>query len=198
VRPARERGFSTRDGVELVVRPIAADDREALREHFEALSEETRYRRFMAAIKHLSERELTRLTDLDHRDHEALIALTTDDELVGVARFFRLPGDAGRAEVAVTIADAWQSRGVGTALLHMLAERADELGVHCFVATCLAHNRPMLDLFRELGTAVSETPGDPGVVEVEVELPTDRGRHHYSEVLRNFAHAVAHIGRPGR
>jgi RimJ/RimL family protein N-acetyltransferase len=196
VSPANERRFITRDGVELVARPIRANDRDALRAHFEALSAETRYRRFLAAIKHLSERELTRLTDLDHREQEALIALTPGGELVGVARFFRLVGDSTRAEVAVTIADAWQGRGVGTALLHLLAERADELGVRCFVATCLAHNRPMLDLFRELGTPVSETPAGDGIVEVEVELPTGEGRLHYSAVLRRFTDAVAHLAHP--
>jgi RimJ/RimL family protein N-acetyltransferase len=196
VSRATERRFTTLDGVELVARPIRADDREALRSHFEALSAETRYRRFLTAIKHLSARELTRLTDLDHSDQEALVALTPGGELIGVARFFRLVGDSTRAEVAVTIADAWQGRGVGTALLHLLSERAAELGVRCFVATCLAHNRPMLDLFRELGTAVSETPAGDGIVEVEVELPTGEGRQHYSAALRRFTHAVAHLAEP--
>ena len=197
MRARHGRRLRARDGEELIARAIEASDREALRSHFEALSSETRYRRFMAAIKHLSERELTRLTDVDHIDHEAVIALTGDGKLVGVARFFRLaPGDH-RAEVAVTIADDWQGRGVGTALLHLLAERAEELGVDCFVATCLAHNRPMLDLFRELGTSVSESPGTDGVIEVEVELPTGAGRRHYAAVLRKFARAVAHLGHHG-
>lgn len=192
----RERTITTRDGVELVVRPITAADREALRDHFEHLSFETRYRRFMAAIKHLSEGELTRLTDIDHHDHEALVALVPGGELVGVARCMRLPGAPHRAEVAVTIADAWQGRGVGTQLLHLLAERAHELGIRCFVATCLAHNRPMLELFRELGTAVSERNAGDGIVEVEVELPTRGRRHEWRGALRKFAQAVGHLGNP--
>jgi hypothetical protein len=76
----------TRDGVSLEVRPIEPGDREALAEGFQHLSVESRYRRFLTPVKALTRLSLDYLTRLDHRDHEALIALTGGGEIVGVAR----------------------------------------------------------------------------------------------------------------
>jgi hypothetical protein len=71
----------------LTIRPIAATDRDALAESFERLSPESRYLRFFSAISQLSSAQLDYLTDVDHHDHEALVAV--DDatgDIVGVAR----------------------------------------------------------------------------------------------------------------
>ena len=58
----------------------------------------------------------------------------------------RSPEDRERAEVAVAVADSWQGRGVATALLDRLTERARAEGVRRFSAEILADNRPMLEL----------------------------------------------------
>lgn len=169
--PAVTEAFRTRDGATLRVRAIEASDREALRANFEGLSERSRYQRFFDAIKHLSEAELTRLTDVDHRDHEALIALDDADRIVGVARMIRLEHRPDTAEAAVTVADAWQGRGVGTELLGRLAERAAELGIHTFVASTLVRNHDMQHLFEHVGRSVRRTGYSGSVVELEIELP---------------------------
>ncbi|MGH2763303.1 MAG: GNAT family N-acetyltransferase, partial [Thermoleophilaceae bacterium] len=77
---------------------------------------------------------------------------------------------ADRAELAVAVVDAWHRRGVGTALLQRLAERAREEGIRRLSAEILTENRPMLDLTRALGE-VRVTGRDAGVVRVEVALP---------------------------
>ena len=85
------------------------------------------------------------VTDVDHRDHEALVALAPGSgQLVGVARFIRNPREPDQAEVAVTVIDSWQRRGLGAALLRELAQRAAEEGIRHFTAEILAENRPML------------------------------------------------------
>ena len=163
--------METIDGVRLTIRPIAADDKAALVDAFRHLSEKSVYRRFLAPVKRLTESELSYLTELDHSDHEALVALTEAGEIVGVARYVRQPADRKRAEVAVTIRDEWQSRGVGTTLLNLLARRAARNGIEQFTGVCLAENREMLQLFDELGpTTRHRRDGD--VTEVEVRLPT--------------------------
>ena len=73
-------------------------------------------------------------------------------QLVGVARFIRIPGEPDLAEVAVTVIDSWQRRGLGTALLRELAQRATEEGIRHFTAEMLAENKPMLTLARRSGT----------------------------------------------
>jgi GNAT superfamily N-acetyltransferase len=166
--------FETLDGIPLTVRPIGPGDKSALLDAFRHLSEGSVYRRFLAPVKTLTESELAYLTELDHSGHEALVAVTDEDEIVGVARYVRDPEDRKRAEAAVTVSDEWQGRGVGTALLGRLARRASENGVRYFTGLCLADNREMLQLFDELGPTVKHRDeGD--AIEVEVTLPTATG-----------------------
>jgi GNAT superfamily N-acetyltransferase len=161
--------FETSDGVRLSIRPIRGDDKAALVKAFRHLSKDSVYKRFLAPVKRLTESELAYLTELDHEAHEALIAETELEELVGVARYVRDPDEPKQAEVAVTVQDEWQGRGVGTALLSMLARRAGDNGVERFTGVCLAGNREMLQLFDELGRSCRHTQRG-GLIEVEVTL----------------------------
>lgn len=79
-------------------------------------------------MDHLSEGERIRLTAVDHRDHEALVAFNRAGELVEVARYFRLEDRPAAAEVALTVADRWQQRAIGTALLERLMAKAQAAG----------------------------------------------------------------------
>jgi RimJ/RimL family protein N-acetyltransferase len=161
-----------RDGSSLIIRPIAADDRELLRGGFEQLSEQSRYMRFQSSLTSLSDRQLDYLTDVDHHDHEALLALDADnaDNVVGVARFVRVKGEI--AECAVVVADDWQGRGVGTELLDRLVDRAREEDVERFTALVLAENAEALRLLERLGDTVQRRVGSQ--VELDIELPKPR------------------------
>ena len=159
----------------VVIRPISRADRERLRDGFEHLSDESRHRRFLVGVAALTDDELTYLSDVDHRDHEALVAIDprTDDG-IGVARYVRSAADPEQAEIAVTVADAWQDRGVGTALSRELARSAGRVGIRRFEAVMLQDNRPMLSLLEDIGT-VHRTGAAQGVVEVVVDLDEDAG-----------------------
>lgn len=162
-----------RDGSELLVRPIAPDDRAALLAAFEHLSDESRYRRFLATTQRLTGSELSYFTEIDHRDHEALIAVTPIGEIVGVARYIRFEGVEDKAEVAVTVADAWQGRGAGTALLARLTARARQAGIETFSGICLAENTDMQRLLTELSPGARTRVAGSGLVEIEAKLPPE-------------------------
>ena len=162
--------ITLRSGQRALVRALRPDDGPGLAEAFEQLSETSRYQRFFAVKPHLSEQSLAYFTDVDHHNHEALVAVAPDSgQLVGVARFIRDPREPDQAEVAVTVIDSWQRRGLGTVLLRELAQRAAEEGLRHFTAEILAGNRPMLTLAHRLGHA--ETTRDGTAVSVRIELP---------------------------
>jgi GNAT superfamily N-acetyltransferase len=163
-------GVTLRDGSLATVRPIRPDDGEFLRAVFERLSDESRYRRFLSRGSQLSDPVVRDLTHVDHHDHEALVAAAGDGTVVGVARYVRLPRDPEAAEAAVAIVDDWQGRGVGTALLGLLADRARTEGIRRFTGLMLASNREMLELFEELGP-VRVLGRSVGTIEVELTLP---------------------------
>ena len=184
-----------RDGSRVVVRRIRGEDRDAVRAAFDRLSEQSRYQRFMTPIDDLSESQLRYLTDVDHHDHEALIAFDRATRAgVGVARFVRL-GDPTKAEAAVTVVDEWQGRGLGSALCRLLAARAREEGIARFTALLLASNRQMHDVLSSLGPSrvVSRSSG---TVEVEVEVPEQGIGDHMAGVLRVVAGGNVELATP--
>jgi GNAT superfamily N-acetyltransferase len=168
------------------IRPIEPDDRDALARGFDRLSEESRYRRFLSPRGPLSQAELSYLTEVDHRDHEALVAVDPETaEGVGVARFIRSAEDPAVAELAVAVADDWQGQGVGSLLAAELAKRAREEGITCFTALALAENDGILGLLQDLGE-VRTGRTQLGTVELAVDLPDD-GISRLRRLLRAVA-----------
>ena len=177
------------------MRPIRADDKRALEQGFERLSEQSRYQRFMAPIAELSESQLRYLTEVDHHDHEALVAFDAESgAAAAVARFIRLE-DGTSAEAAVTVIDEWQGRGLGTALSQLLAERAREEGIERFTALLLATNDQMHDVLSALGPA-NVISRDAGTVEVEVAIPEEGVSDHLVGVLRVVAGGTVELATP--
>lgn len=184
-----------RDGSEVIVRPIRADDRGALESGFARLSEQSRYQRFMTSISELSESQLRYLTEVDHHDHEALVAFdAAGKQSVGVGRFVRL-ADGHSAEAAITIVDDWQGKGLGTALCNLLAERARAEGIDRFTALLLASNDQMHDVLASLGPA-KVLSRVAGTVEVEVTIPEAGIGDHMAGVLRVVAGGTVELATP--
>lgn len=159
-----------------MLREVRSDDKAVIAAGFERLGPESRYRRFFTPMRRLSDSDLRYLTEVDHLDHEAVLAFEPDGGPVGVARYVRREEPA-EAEVAVAVVDDWQGRGAGTALLERLVDRAAENGIERFVASILQENEDAIELFRSI------SPGDPrprrsapGQIELLIELP--RGGVH--------------------
>jgi RimJ/RimL family protein N-acetyltransferase len=184
-----------RDGACVLVRPIESTDKPAIEAGFARLSEQSRYQRFMTAINELSDSQLRYLTEVDHHDHEALIAFDPETgDGVGVARYVRLD-DGVRGEAAVTVIDDWQGKGLGTALCQLLAERAREEGIERFTALLLAGNEQMHDVLASLGPA-HVISRDTGTVEIEVDIPERGIGDHMAGVLRVVAGGTVELATP--
>src|ERR1700683_2959688 len=149
-----------RSGDIVRIRPVRPDDAPALARAYTNLGEQSRYRRVFTVMPKLPETPLKAAVDVDHVAHEALVAVPLlSAEIVGECRFIRLPDQPETAEVGVTVVDAWQGRGLGSALLARLSERAAEAGIDYFTAEVLAENRTMLALLPGLGRVETESRG---------------------------------------
>ena len=187
---------TTSGGVELSIRQVRPDDTRLIAEGIERLSPESRYRRFFRPLDRLSERDLVYLTEIDHTDHEALVAIDPETgALVGVARYVR-GAEPHLAEVSVAVGDPWQHCGVATALLERLVERAREAQITHFVALVLDENVEAIKLFEHLvpGHARPRRSAS-GHLELLIELP-EPGRlpdSALARVLRVVAHGAVTV-----
>jgi RimJ/RimL family protein N-acetyltransferase len=184
-----------RDGAQVDVRRIEPGDADALRTAFQRLSLESRYERFLSPLDHMSPAMVRYFTEVDHHDHEALVAFDPDDgRLVAVARFVREPDEPEAAEAAVTVADDWHGRGLGTAMLAELAERAREEGVKRFTAYVLARNEDMIDMLFRLGPA-KVVDRQNGAVQIDAELPPSGVSDQLRELLKLAAQMTKRLRR---
>lgn len=144
------------DGRVVLLAPLAPDDRRYLVEGLEELSVDSRFSRFGQGRDRLTESEWEYLSDIDQRRHVAWAAVI-DGFGVGVGRYILL--DDGAAEVAVTVLDDYQGRGVGTALLQALVAVARADGVAEFRFEVVPSNTRVLEVLEALGAVVRVTDG---------------------------------------
>lgn len=187
---------SLRDGSEVIIRQITPADAPTLAAAFERLSDESRALRFLGANTSLSPHDLRYLTEIDGHAHEALGAIDPlTGQGVGVARFVRLAPDGRVAEVAVTVVDAWQGRGLGTLLLEQLSDRARAEGIERYTALVEGENRAVVTLLQHIGAEVRHEDVGSGAVEHQVEIaPTGLG-NSLRAALREAASGRAPVPR---
>ena len=158
-----------RDGSKVIIGQVRSSDAPLLADGFARLSPESRQLRFLRRKDELTPAELRYFTDIDHHDHEALGALDhADGRGVGVARYVRDASDPQSAEIALTIVDDWQGRGLGTELLAQLSGRARAEGIRRFTALVSADNAAMTALLRRL--CADPVHREHGTVEWEITL----------------------------
>jgi RimJ/RimL family protein N-acetyltransferase len=188
-RKSRVRGKRVvlRDGSTVLIRPVRSMDAPLLARGFARLSPQSRWMRFLGTKTSLSAAELRYLTDVDHHDHEAIAALSAaDGGGVGIARYVRDTNDPRSAEIAVTIVDEWQGRGLGTELLARLSDRARQAGIDRFTALVSTQNAAMAGLLRKLGACLVRR--GPGTVEYEVALPIPPGDPAHDQTPQLVSH----------
>lgn len=143
---------TTRTGLITTLRPVKITDEPALKEFFYSLSDRSMYTRFMTVRKEMSHEALQEYTVIDYTK-EMVILATVEKEgqefVVGLAEYY-LDDESLGANVAFTIRDEYQNKGVGTELLQYLVYLAKREGLHTLTAEVLAENKPMMRVFQKL------------------------------------------------
>ena len=160
-----------RNGTAVVIRPITADDKALLVRGMASLSPQSARLRFLAPKNHLSLAELRYLTEVDHVDHYALVAVLADDPttLAAVGRWVRDREHPDAAEVAIVVGDCYQRQGLGTALGTALGDGARALGIARFTAMMLPENTAAQRLFAHISGRLS-TRLEGGTYELVADL----------------------------
>jgi len=171
-----------RDGGTLRLRSPVGEDADALLGFFAGLSERSLYLRFHG-VPTVGPPLVEPFLDPDWLERGALVgtlAGADGEEIVALANFARLR-DPASAEVAFTVADEHQGRGIGTRMLEQLAERAATVGIERFVATVMGDNARMMGVFEDAGFGVTREL-DRGTFEVAFPIePTDAYRGQVEE-----------------
>jgi acetyl coenzyme A synthetase (ADP forming)-like protein len=183
------------DGRVAHIRPIVGTDLAGLKDLVSKLSDRSIYMRFFSPRRQIPDAELEHFANVDYVQRLALVALV-DSELVAVARFDRAEG-APSAEVAFTVRDDQQGRGLGMVLLEHLASAARALGIRRFEADTLVVNGAMQGVFRHAGFEQATSFGD-GVVHVTLDLkPAPEYLDHLEARDRTAAvHSIEGLLRP--
>ena len=161
--------WTSRDGATLHLRPVRPDDFAIEQAFVDGLSFETGFRRLLSP-RRLQPADIERFTRIDPAVEVALIAVeppAAGGAMCGVARFVR---SGVVAEWAIVLADRWQGRGLGRALLERLVDAARVGGIERLSDVTLATNAPMIALARALGFTVAREPRDATLRRLTLDL----------------------------
>ena len=159
--------IATRSGATLLVRPVEAADEARLEEFFDRVSDEDRRFRFLSPRKHVGHEQLAPMVEVDHQGTETWVAFDkAGGALVGTAM---LACDAAMdtGEVAVSVCQDWRGKGVGWALLDVVARAAQDRGLRRVISIEDRENHAAIELEREKGFVPHGVDGDPTVVLLE-------------------------------
>jgi acetyltransferase len=175
VRPATDLAqapLRLRNGESLVVRSVRPQDADAEQVFVRSLSPMSRVLRFHIGIRELAPDLLRAMTQVDPRRHVALVVQRggPDAPIVADARYVLDDADETAAEFAIAVADEWQGRGLGRALLARLREHARDRGLKRLHGDVMRENRRMIALAREAGGHFVPVPGDATLTRAEFEL----------------------------
>lgn len=160
----------------MTLRPIGPRDAGVLQAYVRGLSPDSRYHRFFGALYELPPAELDRVIHLDRKYELALLAETVVDSapiVIGEARYALAP-DRLEGEFALSVADDWRGKGLGTQLIADIECRATSLGARHLFGDVLRSNEPMKALARKNGIGMTDVPRDAKLVRVIKDLGLSR------------------------
>jgi GNAT superfamily N-acetyltransferase len=174
-----------RDGTPVQIRAIRASDKQPLARHFDGLSSDSRYNRFFGFKNSLTSNELRYFTEPDFRRHVALVVtiVNRDDSetIVSDGRYVGLEECRSVAELALSVVDAYQRRGIGKLLMERLIEMARYGHVSQLEADVLASNRGAMRFLIGRGFKSAGTAG--GVSRVALSVENDDGGSSLTRAL---------------
>ena len=159
-------------GETVTVRPARPQDADRIQAYIRILSPDSRRNRFLGALNEVSSKELYVMTHAGHGSHPVLIAENVIEgacTIIGEARYAVAP-DGFNCEFAVSVAEAWRLKTLGTLLVGIIASRAKALGLRYLVGDVFRSNQAMIALARKGGFAVTEPIADAGLVKITRNL----------------------------
>ena len=147
--------FTSKDGRDVLMRPIRPYDEPLVKELYDGFSEETQHYRFFHAIKDITHEQLVRYCHIDY-DREISLVAELDGKLIGMSRLMLDPGDS-TAEFSVVVTDEYQKKGVGEHMVRHILDVAKSKKLEKVYATVLKTNNPMKKLAKKLGFKVEAT-----------------------------------------
>lgn len=158
----------TRDGGRFIVRPMTDEDADVVLAGFNNLSPASRRFRFFSPVPQITPGVAEDLVRIDPASRIVLLAFDPDGHLAGGARAVRHQADPATADVAITVGDAYQRRGLGSKLLKLLGAAALEEGIDRLAGHVLVDNPGGRGLLIANG-AVCRLD-EPGVLAFEIPL----------------------------
>jgi GNAT superfamily N-acetyltransferase len=180
--------FRLPGGESVMVRAISAQDADRLQAYMRNLSAPTRRNRFLGAVSELTPAELERLTHMGGPGEGAWIAFAcVGDKTAMIAEAIQVVApESQRCEIALSVTDVWQRKGVGTLLLSTMEWRARMLGARYLVGDVLRTNDAMKGLARKAGFAIRGPFNDARLVEIVKDLSSPqtgvRHREQFSQL----------------
>lgn len=158
------------DGLPIEIRALKPEDTPQLLAALPRTTDRSLYRRFFGVKRYFSDQEIDRFVNLDFVNDVAIVAIVQEDgkpTIIGGVRYAVIT--PGRAEVAFSIIDDYQGRGIGSALFRHLTGLARKAGLQEFVAEVLPENIPMLKVFQRSGLPCT-MKREPDAVHVTLQL----------------------------
>ena len=179
--------YPAMDNTYLCFKALDKEDRDKFIEGFKKLSNKTVYHRFFGFMKELTPQQLDDLLNTDEKNHVAWSAfdIVGDDAIgLGVGRFRRSSENPNEAELALTVIDEYQEKGVGSILLAIMYYLAGKLDIDIFTGVIMSDNTKVIRRFKELGAEMTRVG-----TEYEMRLPVHKNikdipKTRYSRVIR--------------
>lgn len=172
-------------------RPIRHEDAPLLQEFFQSHSAQTILHRYFAPLRELSTEQISRFVDLDYSNDMAIIGLVPfqgRQRMLCVGRYFREPV-ANSAEIAITVHDDYQGRGIGTFLLRNLIRIACAHGIETLTADVMADNHAMMALLRKCSDKL-DISLDAGIYHVTFPIQARNVATMPKSAKRDFAGGI--------
>ncbi len=163
-----------KNGTIVFVRFLKQSDKEYIEKGYKELSYKSQYFRFISPPRSLSDKYLKYLTDIDNKNHVAMIAFAIEKpskRAIGVARYIRLIDNPGSAEYAITVADSFQNQGLGTILFNLLIEHAKRNNISNLTGYILSENYAMLKIVKHHNINIQREEGS--LLRVDLPLKND-------------------------
>ncbi len=160
---------TTRSGLNILLRPVKIGDEPLMKDFFYALSSVSMYRRFMSVRMDMPHKRLQEFGLVDYASRMMILAIVEGDskETIAAIGQYEINEKIHTAEVALVVKDVYQKMGVGHDMLTYLTRLARRRGLLGFTAEVLAENKPMLDLFKDMGFDTEEK-NEEGVYELRM------------------------------